>query len=661
MRYRQVHLDFHNSEKIPDIGMQFSKEDFKEALKRGHVDSITLFSKCHHGWAYHPSVANEIHPNLNFDLLGAQIEAAHEIGVRTQVYLSAGLDEKMARRHPEWLIRNRDESTTWARDFASPGYHRMCFNSPYLDYLLDQIKEVCEKYDADGIFLDIVGVVPCYCQNCIRTLIEEGKEPYEEANIYDLAERVYASYVKRVRECVDSVKPGLPVFHNSGHLRRGRRDLAFGNSHLELESLPTGGWGYDHFPLSAAYARTLGMDVIGMTGKFHRSWGEFGGFKHPNALRYEAALAIANGAGCSVGDQLHPDGHMDLATYALIGEAYEELEQKEPWLKGAQVLADVAVFSQESAENYYKGKNFETGQTGSVGTADAGCTRILLEGKYLFDVIDADAKLECYKVVILPDTIRLDEALRERFQMYLDQGGKLLLSGTSGLMVGKPDRFGLKLGICYVGESEFSPAYIVPHFSPKPFLPTSFLINGRIQKIDNLSGKEIAHIENPYFNRTVEHFSSHAHAPGDKKSAGPGIVLGEGWAYIPWNVFWDYGENGSLICKKLVCHVLDELLGEEKTVETSLPAQGIVTLTRQKERLVLHLLYASPVKRGKNVEVIEDILPLYNIHVKIRTGVTAKKVILEPEQEEIPFVQEKDRICFTVPRLRNHQMAVIEL
>jgi hypothetical protein len=22
------------------------------------------------------------------------------------------------------------------------------------------------------------------------------------------------------------------------------------NSHLELESLPTGGWGYDHFPLS---------------------------------------------------------------------------------------------------------------------------------------------------------------------------------------------------------------------------------------------------------------------------------------------------------------------------------------------------------------------------------------------------------------------------
>ena len=106
MRFRQVHLDFHTSECIDEIGSKFSKEQFQKALKIGHVDSITVFSKCHHGWAYHPSKANEMHPNLKFDLLGAQIEAAHEIGVKTPVYLSAGLDEKTARRHPEWLIRN---------------------------------------------------------------------------------------------------------------------------------------------------------------------------------------------------------------------------------------------------------------------------------------------------------------------------------------------------------------------------------------------------------------------------------------------------------------------------------------------------------------------------------------------------------------------------
>ena len=40
----------------------------------------------------------------------------------------------------------------------------------------------------------------------------------------------------------------------------------------------------------------LGMEYLGMTGKFHSTWGEFGGFKHPNALRAEVSLAAANGA-----------------------------------------------------------------------------------------------------------------------------------------------------------------------------------------------------------------------------------------------------------------------------------------------------------------------------------------------------------------------------
>lgn len=726
MRYRQVHLDFHTSEEIPDIGKDYSKENFQEALRKGHVDSITLFSKCHHGWAYHPSEANEMHPNLKFDLLGAQMEAAHEIRVRTPVYLSAGLDEKMAGRHPEWLIRNRDESTTWARDFSQPGYHRMCFNSPYLEYLLRQIEEVCERYDADGIFLDIVGVAPCYCQNCMRRLRAEGRDPYDEAEVYGLAERVYAEYAERVRERIDRVKPGLPVFHNSGHLRRGRRDLAFYNTHLELESLPTGGWGYDHFPLSAAYGRTLGMEMVGMTGKFHRSWGEFGGFKHPNALRYEAALAAASGAGCSVGDQLHPCGRMDPVTYELIGAAYGELEEKEPWLAGAVNVADVAIFSQEAAENYRQSRKFGTGQTGGVGTGDAGCTRILLEGKYLFDAIDADAAFGGYKVIILPDNIELDGRLRDKFQKYLDEGGKVMLSGTSGVMAApdpeeeqdsncgqavskesyfgqtklekrdfgktvsertdfdqteseqadfgqavsekadfsgrasKKPYFGLDLGIRYLGESEFSPAYICPDFEPEPFGRTSFLINGRVQRIENLAGKRVAGLENPYFNRTVRHFSSHAHAPGNRQDAGPGIVLHERGAYIAWDVFRDYGENGSLICKRIVCHVLDELLGEGRTVRTSLPAQGIVTLTRQEGRLVLHLLYASPVRRGQGVEVIEDIIPLYNIKVELRTEKRVRGIWLEPQHEEVSFVQEGDAVRFTVPRLENHQMAVLE-
>lgn len=108
--YRQVHLDFHTSECVPGIGSKFDKEQFQNALKTGHVNSITIFAKCHHGWSYYPTKVNAMHPNLNFDLLGAQLEACKEINVKSPVYLSAGFDERMAREHGDWLIRHPDES-----------------------------------------------------------------------------------------------------------------------------------------------------------------------------------------------------------------------------------------------------------------------------------------------------------------------------------------------------------------------------------------------------------------------------------------------------------------------------------------------------------------------------------------------------------------------
>ena len=46
----------------------------------------------------------------------------------------------------------------------------------------------------------------------------------------------------------------------SGHIYKGERERWSYFTHLELESLPTGGWGYDHFPVSARYANTLGLE-----------------------------------------------------------------------------------------------------------------------------------------------------------------------------------------------------------------------------------------------------------------------------------------------------------------------------------------------------------------------------------------------------------------
>ena len=131
MRTRQVHLDFHTSEVIEGIGKDFSKGQFQEMLKKGHVNSITIFSKCHHGWSYHPTKVGKTHPHLKFDLLQAQMDACKEIDVKVPVYLTAGVDNLIAEAHPEWREIDKDGKITgWTSSPLDPGFKTICFNSP---------------------------------------------------------------------------------------------------------------------------------------------------------------------------------------------------------------------------------------------------------------------------------------------------------------------------------------------------------------------------------------------------------------------------------------------------------------------------------------------------------------------------------------------------
>ena len=88
---RQVHLDFHTAGSIPDVGQDFDAGEFARTVKAAHIDSMTVFSKCHHGYSYHPTEVGRMHPSLGFDLMGAQIEALHGTGsARRSTSASAG-------------------------------------------------------------------------------------------------------------------------------------------------------------------------------------------------------------------------------------------------------------------------------------------------------------------------------------------------------------------------------------------------------------------------------------------------------------------------------------------------------------------------------------------------------------------------------------------
>src|SRR5213593_258860 len=136
---------------------------------------------------------------------------------------------------------------------------------------------------------------------------------------------------------------------------------------------------------------------------------------------------MAHGARCSIGDQLHPRGTLDRGAYELIGAAYERVEAREPWLRDAKPITDIAVLQMPEQP---------MGQAARIRVAGAeeGAIRMLTQLKHQFDLADGASDFEKYALLVLPDGVRLenDAALTKKVRQFLKRGGSLLASGTSG-------------------------------------------------------------------------------------------------------------------------------------------------------------------------------------------------------------------------------------
>lgn len=663
LRFRQVHLDFHTSPHIPGIGKAFDRQQWQQALTTGCIDSITCFSKCHHGWSYHPTDVGKMHPGLDFDLLRAQMDASREIGVNVPIYISVGVDDVAGGEHPEWREVGHDgRYQGWRASPLQAGFITMCFHTPYLDYLCQQIEEAVRLFpEASGVFLDIISQGPCCCRWCMEYMERNGLDAASAEDRAACAEAGLLRYYERATASSRSLNPDMPVFHNSGHVSKSRRELLRFFSHLELESLPTGGWGYDHFPMSAKFCQNLGLDFLGMTGKFHTTWGEFGGYKHPNALRYECAAMLAYGAKCSVGDQLHPSGEMDASTCEIIGQAYREVKEKEQFCDNVTPVAEIALLSSES----------ENGDRGP----DTGAGRALLEEHLLFDLVHRGVDFSGYRLLILPDNVAVDDDLKGKLDAFRDGGGKLLLTGKSGL---RPDgsAFALDIGAQYHGESPFQPDYLeagpdlCPSFTSHPlvmYLPS--------QQVRAAGGRALAGIRLPSFNRTWQHYCSHQHAPAAGVSDYAAAVLSDGLLYLAHPVFSLYHAQGAPAYREYIARALRLLLDGGPMLETNLPSTARVSLMKQgdERRYILHLLYGPSALRGASVtlspegyvrssvpvEVIEDLPPLRDVRVSLKLPEKILRATLEPQGSGIPCELHDGRVSLDVAEFSCHQMIAL--
>ena len=628
--WRKVHLDFHNSKFISKIGAKFNADEWGDRVVAGNLDSIVVFAKDMHGYFYYPSKYGPVHPGLSFDLLGEQVKACRKRNIAVYAYYCTTWDHNLAETHPEWNMLKKDGSDYRPKAGETPGWTALCLgNKDLVDLIADHVKEFISKYDLNGAWLDMAEPIApeCYCKDCIHQIKAAGKDPFDKEVQRAHQNNNFLNFHRRMRDLVHTAKPGCQIDFNDIGIGKVSERSEFLDS-IDIEALPTGGWGYFYAPAQIRYQRNFGLPVYGMTGRFVASWADFGGLKLPQQLDVELASLVANAARCDVGDQMPPDGQLDAAVYHVLGKSFGRIKSLEPWLDQAAPVTEAALMipgtSMEKVEQPYI----------------YGMVKLMIESRLQFDLVESEQEWERYKLVVIPDEMMPDSKTVDRLHRFISGGGSVIVCHNGGVEAGTKESWVDKYGMKFMGQSPFKPSYFVTDDNFIKDMPgyAYALYDGASQWKVQSPAKALAMLGEPIFQRSAAHYTSHSQTPYDHSTSYSALAISGKVGMIGFPIGNSYNKTGYWVYRNAFDHLIGELI-PHKLIETNAPLSTEVTVTWQKtsiesgrpERYMVHIINWSPTRKTPLYnEVHEDPIALTDIKVKLNIpfkNVTVKTVL----------------------------------
>ncbi|MBW7884650.1 MAG: beta-galactosidase trimerization domain-containing protein [Caldilineaceae bacterium] len=665
IRFRHIHLDFHTSPACTDVGADFDADLFARTLQEAKVNAINIFAKCHHGYSYYPTKVGTVHPGLKSgDLLGEQIEALHRAGIVCPIYLTVMWDELAGEQHPEWVIVNKDGRVASRAPLSNAwGWTTLDVSSDYAGYLMDQVTELAGLYEVDGFWFDICFPRPNYSPWGQAQMRAAGVPLDDDEAVWAFARHKQERFFDKMTRHVKALVPEATIFYN-GTISRDMRRIAPYATHFEVESLPTSGtWGYLHYPVMARQARTYGKPMIGMTGRFHTSWGDFGGIKTTGQLLYECATVIAAGGRVCVGDQLHPRGVLDPAVYRLVGDVYARIEALEPWLVGAAPAAEAAVLATGPLEEELNGIGTQSPDT-------EGAIQMFIELGIQCDLVDCEADLSGYRLVVLPDGTKVDSGLKTKLDAFVAAGGALIFSGTAALAADGHAFVLEHAPVRYIEPAPTTPSYLRPvdiaASGSDLAADYDYAFYGQAHVVEPLPGATAyGDLRRAYFSRTWETFMGHQHAPVDRSLGAPVAVRNGAVLYLAAPLFAGYKKWDYFAYRAMVAGLLDGLLSQrllypqgpgwvEYTLHTQEPAVD------HGRRKIVHVIAYQPRRSLQPIAHVDQAWTVAGLGVKVRCEKKPKRVYLAPDEGELAYSFEEGYVSVELPPLNVYAVVVIE-
>lgn len=651
-------FDFHTMPACPDVGAGFDFDAICGQIADCGVDYMVFPARCNLGTAYYDTKVGTRHPALTYDLIGELSKHCDQRGIALTCYINVGLSHEEALLHRDWCVVT-EEGYLYRPDRLNHFFRQMCYNTAYGDHVTEMVREVASGYPIAGFFFDCMYTHPCVGVECIREMKSSGVDWTDPEQLHDYNYLKMNRFARQLSQAAKAINPELLIYCNGIDYEA---QAEFGD-YLEFECLPTGGWGYETLPVGAHHLRTLGKRVLNMTGRFHLSWGDFGGIRTEPSLEYDCRYGMANAMRTTIGDHFHPRGDINRPVFAMYKRLYDKLQRYEEWLTDAVAVTEAAIVWPTP----YPGYKFMSAARREVyaqfDKAIKGGCRLLTELNQQFDIVTLAADWSSYELLILPDFLTLDGHYAERVRRHLDKGGAVLSTGWAGLDAERREFAFADWGLHYAGDDPYDPAFF--QVSPElaeglPDMPTTWYDRGAA--IEPLAGTQVlAEIVAPYYNRHWDGEHGFAYMPPDQPTGRASVTQHGRVAHVSHPVLTSYHRHAQVPVKQLVANLLARLLPRPLVQAPGLPSFARATVTAQPGRRMVHLLSYVPERRGEKVDMIEEPIELRDQALAVRVdGPAPRSVYLAPDRQPLAFEVRDGYVHTVVPHVPGHAVVVVE-
>jgi hypothetical protein len=447
----KAHVMFASPDWVADRGGRFDPERLTALLASAGVTALELYCKDIHGYAYYPTRfgIGEPYPR---DVLGELLSACRAAGIKFIAYHSIGWDRLAGDTHQDWQMRNADGSIPFAEVQDRLRLPWVCINTGYRAFALGRIDELLERYDVDGFFIDIfMDNIPsvCYCAACQagfetaygQPIPEDLADPAAVARIREFQAASYLAVLQEIRSIIARRRPAALLTYNFvGGITADSTTFSdlvdwheveahapdFNQQSRTANLLRARGKPFEIMsPGCAKSLREGGDDTLEIMG----DWMSMSP-KPLVASRTEAAIALAHGGTLTLSVNPRPDGSLNEAEVESFLALGAWIRERLLLFGPSSPISDVGVLWTEAS---YKAASLEIGARVELLSGDLsvqGLHRALAGDHAQFDIVRAQvADLDAYQLVILPETIAVDEETERRLREYVEHGGHLLVIG----------------------------------------------------------------------------------------------------------------------------------------------------------------------------------------------------------------------------------------